>query len=232
MTSNFLSFGYSPFNPAQFQFRPVSPTGNYNFSPSNPVGNLNLTIGGQVINTGLAADLGKELGVDLKAWFEKNPTITRLIDLGLSKINLNLDDKKQSQVTVDKSVATEAFLQLLSSNAVNMAGEIYTKGLTVRNNIITAFNRLGGSTNDFNQALVTGASYGEKNIGQNVYANALPVIATLEIQLRAAGVNVDELISRGVVSTYNNQVNRQNGFSQYLIPAAIVLAAFIFFRKK
>jgi len=230
MAFNIPTFGYSPFNPAQFQLYPVKPAGNYNFSPSNPVGNLNLTVGGQVIDTGFVGGLAGSFGIDLKAFFEKNKELAALIDFGLSKIDLN--DKKQSQITVNKSEALQAFIELLSSNAANMAGTIYTKSATLRNNIANGFVKLGGNSNDFNQALVTGASYGEQNIEASVYASALPVIATLEKELRAAGVNVDELLKRAVVSTYNNQVNKQSGLNKYILPAAIILGVYLLTRKK
>lgn len=229
MTNNFLSFGYSPFNPAQFQFKPYNPA-QYQFSPTNPVGNLNLTVGGQVIDTTFVSGLAGSFGIDLKKFFEKNPELAALIDVGLSQINLN--DSKQSQVSVDKPVALQAFIELLSNNAVNMAGTIYTKSATLRNNIANAFVQLGGNYNEFNQALVTGASYGEQNINASVYVSALPVIATLETQLRAAGVNVDELLKRGVISTYNNQVQQKSGINKYIIPAAIILGIYLLTRKK
>jgi hypothetical protein len=228
--ANFLQFGYSPFNPAQFQYSPVKPTGNYNFSPSNPVGNLNLTVGGQVIDTTFVSGLAGSFGIDLKKFFDKNPELAALIDLGLSKIDLN--NKNQSQLTINKNEALQAFIELLSNNAANIATTIYTKGATLRNNIANGFVKLGGNLNDFNQALVTGASYGEQNISTDVYASALPVIATLEKELRAAGVNVDELLKRAVVSTYNNQVSKQSNLNKYILPAAIILGIYLLTRKK
>jgi hypothetical protein len=241
MTGFIPTFGYSPFNPAGFAFKP-NPNIINSTKPFNPsaIPTNKLTIGGQVIDTTFVSGLAGSFGIDLKKFIEKNPELASLIDLGLSKIGTG---SGKTNITVNAETAVQAFLTLLENNAMNMAykiyktapnGEVYTK-------LLAELPKINIRKSDWELAVNAGASYGEKVTDATTYANALPIIAKLEPYLRAMGVDVDSLIAKGVNSTYQ-QVNNQGynntgsimtgGLDKYLLPAAIVLAAFVFMKKK
>jgi hypothetical protein len=247
-TSN---FGFKPYNPTNFGFNPI-PNSNFSnyYTPTTNLPINKLVIGGQTVDTDFIGGLAGSFGIDLKAFFEKNPELAALIDFGLSKINLG--DKKQSTVYVDKNVALNAFLDLMKANVLNITADIYSKNASLRNAVANKFVSLGGKIADFNLALTGGynGQYPDLVITNDTYKNALSVVVKLEKELLACGVNVSELTKRGIETTYQSQVNTYSGINtgsgsgsgtgtgtgfdinRYLLPAAIVLAAFIFMRKK
>ena len=258
-TSN---FGFKPYNPSNFGFNPIPNnnfTNYYSGTTSLPTNKL--VIAGINVDTDIIAQVGQLFGIDLKEFFRKNPKLAELIDFGLSKINLGDKKQSTVYVPKNVALKAFLDLLLknvlnistdIYQKNASLRAAVLNKFVDIggdKNEFILALN--GGHTG-------TGQQNVDVVITNDTYKNALSIIIKLEKELLACGVNVSELTKRGIETAYQSQadtyseINNASGtgsgsgsgfnnsndeianvnYTQYLLPAAIVLAAFIFMQKK